>query len=81
MDERAIRISEMETLENHCQNHGIGNDNTEHPIRLYVKKRIRDIEEKFGVKPAASSPSPFIASTPTPAVTPAAPSGSFVAGK
>lgn len=62
MDERAIRINEMERMETFCQNHGIGNDNTENPFRVQIRRRLRELDPLYGTPAAA--PKPFLVAHP-----------------
>lgn len=82
-NEKDTRLDELKALENHCDGHGVGTDNPDHTIRAFIRNRRVWLNREFAPKPAATEPNKFIASTKTPAVTPAVPAGSrsFVAGK
>jgi hypothetical protein len=73
MNEKDIRLAEVKGLQDHCDGHGVGTGNPEHTIRLYITRRIEQIEREFSPKPAAApaygtpaeSPSKFVAGKPT----------------
>jgi hypothetical protein len=96
MDEKTARLDEVQRLQNHCDGHSVGTGNPEHTIRLFISRRLEQIEREFAPKPAAA-PAAFRATAPAsgsqfiagkPAAKPAAglgvaatPTKSFVAGK
>lgn len=58
MDEKEVRLDEVQKLKEHLDGHGVALDNPDHTVRVFVRKRIEEIERLFGKKEEAPAEEP-----------------------
>lgn len=47
MEEKAVRLDEVQKLEDCLNGHSVGTDNPDHVVRVHVRKRRDAIEKEF----------------------------------
>ena len=68
MEEKDVRLEEVQKLKQFVGDHSIGSDNEDHPVKRFIRARIKEIEAMFHQEDPTPEPEPVVELEPQVAV-------------